>query len=333
VWQDTAWFTLNDAPNTIEFDWHAASSVGANDGSMAMWINGVQQVGLTGLDNDTRRIDRARLGAVAGMDPGTLGTYFFDAFESWRQTDPAPRPTPTNTPIIATNTPTSGPTAAPTNTPTATATLPVSDVIFADGFELGDLSAWTSNVNDAGDLSVSPVAALAGGQGLQVIIDDANAIHVTDDSPTAEPRYRARFYFDPNSIPMTNGDQHYIFRAFTGTTEMFRLELRFSAGLYQVRGRTLNDSGAWQDTNWFTLNDAPNIIEFDWQAANAAGANDGALTLWINEVEQVGLTGLDNDTRRIDRARLGAVAGLDAGTLGTYFFDAFESRRQTYIGP
>jgi hypothetical protein len=31
--------------------------------------------------------------------------------------------------------------------------------------------------------------------------------------------------------------------------------------------------------------------------------------------------------------QLGAVSGIDAGTLGTYYMDAFESRRQTYIGP
>jgi hypothetical protein len=42
---------------------------------------------------------------------------------------------------------------------------------------------------------------------------------------------------------------------------------------------------------------------------------------------------VDNDTRRIDQARLGAVSGIDTGTRGTYYFDAFESRRQTFIGP
>jgi hypothetical protein len=42
---------------------------------------------------------------------------------------------------------------------------------------------------------------------------------------------------------------------------------------------------------------------------------------------------VDNDTRRIDRIRLGAVSGLDSGTSGIYYFDAFESHRQTYIGP
>jgi hypothetical protein len=30
---------------------------------------------------------------------------------------------------------------------------------------------------------------------------------------------------------------------------------------------------------------------------------------------------------------LGAVAGIDAGTKGSMYFDAFESRRETYVGP
>jgi hypothetical protein len=81
------------------------------------------------------------------------------------------------------------------------------------------------------------------------------------------------------------------------------------------------------------LSDIPHSIELDWRAATAPGANDGGLTLWIDGVERQALTGIDNDTRRIDRVLLGALAGIDTGTRGTYFFDAFESRRQTYIGP
>jgi hypothetical protein len=47
----------------------------------------------------------------------------------------------------------------------------------------------------------------------------------------------------------------------------------------------------------------------------------------------IGACGIDNDISRIDRVLLGALASLDAGTLGTYFFDAFDSRRGSYIGP
>src|SRR6185503_15926084 len=122
---------------------------------------------------------------------------------------PAPSPTATFT---RTNTPTPGPSPTPTMTLTPTPTSPVTDLIFADGFESGNLAAWTSNSNDLGDLSVSNSAALVGTRGLQAVIDDINSIYVTDDTPNAEPRYRARFYFDPNSIVMLNGDTHFIFR-------------------------------------------------------------------------------------------------------------------------
>ena len=190
------------------------------------------------------------------------------------------------------------------------------------------------DANDGGDLSVSAAAALAGANGLQAVIDDTNSMYLTNDTPNAEPRYRARFYFDPNSVSMSSGAAHFLFRGFLGTsTQVVRVEFRFSSGAYQIRAALTNDGSTWTNTNWFTITDAPHAIEFDWQAATAVGANNGSLTLWIDGIQEASLNGIDNDTRRIDRVRLGAVAGLDAGTSGTYFFDAFESRRQSFIGP
>ena len=221
-------------------------------------------------------------------------------------------------------------TATPTRTLTATS---AADVIFADGFESGSLSAWSSAVIDAGDLSVNASAALVGSKGLQAVVDNTGAIYVTDDTPNAETRYRARFYFDPNSISMASGNAHYIFYGYSGTsTVVSRVELRYSSGNYQLRAAVRNNSSTWTSSNWFTISDAPHFIEIDWRAATAPGANNGSLALWIDSVQWANLTGINNDTRRIDRARLGAIEGLDSGTLGTYYFDAFESRKQTYIG-
>ncbi|MBI4772025.1 MAG: hypothetical protein HY784_16820 [Chloroflexi bacterium] len=67
--------------------------------------------------------------------------------------------------------------------------------------------------------------------------------------------------------------------------------------------------------------------------ATAPGANNGGLTLWLDGVQQADLSGIDNDTGRIDRVAPGPLSGLDAGTSGREYFDAFESRRQGYIGP
>ena len=111
------------------------------------------------------------------------------------------------------------------------------------------------------------------------------------------------------------------------------MEFRNSAGAYQIRAALLNDGTTWTNTSWFNIGDAPHFIELDWRAATAAGANNGGLTLWIDGIQKQDLVNIDNDTRRIDRARLGALTGMDAGTSGTYYFDAFESRRQSYIGP
>jgi uncharacterized protein YjiK len=241
--------------------------------------------------------------------------------------------TPTAT-FTRTNTPTPGPSPTPTLTQTPTATSVVTDLIFADSFESGNLSAWTSSSIDLGDLSVSNLAALVGTKGLQALIDDINSIYVTDDTPNAEPRYRAQFYFDPNSIRMASGDTHFIFRGYSGTTTIvLRVQFRFSNGVYQLRAGLVGDGSTWANSNWLTISDASHAIELDWRAATGVGANNGSLTLWIDGVQQASLLGVDNDTRRIDRARLGAVSGVDTSTSGTYYFDAFESRRQTFIGP
>jgi hypothetical protein len=233
-----------------------------------------------------------------------------------------------NPPPTPTRTPTPGP------TPTSTPTSPVTDLIFADGFESGNFSAWTSSVTNNGNLSVSPGAALSGSYGLQATFNNTNPMNVQTDSPNAEPRYRARFYFDPNSIPMVSGDAHIFFQGNAGTTTaVVRGSFRFSNSKYQVRFGLINDGGTWLNTSWFDISDAPQPIEIDWGAATSAGANNGFLTLWINGVQKANLTGIDNDTRRIDRVLLGPRSAIDSGTQGTYFFDAFESRRQTYIGP
>ena len=80
-------------------------------------------------------------------------------------------------------------------------------------------------------------------------------------------------------------------------------------------------------------------MEVAWQAASAAGANDGVLTFWVDDSQQGSFTNIDSDTRRFDYVQFGIVGGVDigrslpAGSRGAMYFDAFESRRDSYIGP
>ena len=98
-----------------------------------------------------------------------------------------------------------------------------------------------------------------------------------------------------------------------------------------------NDAGAYSNTPFVTISDASHRIEIDWQSATSAGANNGSLRLWIDGTSEATptqtLSGIDNDTLRIEQVQLGPQGVIDAGTVGTYYFDAFVSRRTTFIGP
>lgn len=214
-------------------------------------------------------------------------------------------------------------------------TVTVTDLIFADSFEAGNLSAWSGSVIEDGNLSVSASAALMGTRGLQALINDNNTIYVRDDSPVAEPRYRVRFYFDPNSIAMAANEMHQIFSGRTAAgTVVLQIEFRYTnSNAYQVRALIANEGTPYISSGWFTISDAPHALELDWRAATAPGANNGGVTFWIDGVQRANVTSINNDTRRIDSVRMGAGSGIDNGTRGTYYFDAFVSTRQSYIGP
>jgi hypothetical protein len=209
------------------------------------------------------------------------------------------------------------------------------DPIFSDGFESGSFSAWSSATTGGGDLSVSSAAAHTGTNGMQATVNDTSPLFVTDSSPASETRYRARFWFNPNGIVMAKNAAHYLLEGQnTSGTTLVRIELRWNGKAYQVRAAAAKDTASgFATTSWFTMTNAWHAIEIDWRASSAPGANSGGLTLWIDGVQSANLTGVDNDTRRIESARLGALDGIDAGTHGTSYFDDFVSRRQSYIGP
>ena len=226
----------------------------------------------------------------------------------------SPQPTPTFT-----STPTDTPTPGPTNTPTPTSA--VTDLIFKDGFESGNLSAWTTSSTNGGNLSVSPNAALSGSFGLQATFTNTTTMFVRDDSPNAEPRYRARFYFNPNSMTMATGDNVTLLQGLDPSGQVvLAVQFNRSSTSYQLRARAY-DSGLtnYVNTAYVTITDAVHVVEVDW-------GNDGHLSFWVDGVQQASLTGIQNSSYVMDNVRLGA--GYMSGTIsGTFYLDAFESRR------
>jgi hypothetical protein len=175
---------------------------------------------------------------------------------------------------------------------------------------------------------VSTGAALQGNYGLQAAFTNKTNMFVRNDSPSGETRYRARFYFNPNSISMATGDTITLFQGLDASgTVVFSIQFNRSSAGYQLRARSY-DSGlaAFVSTPYFTISNAVQTVEIDW-------GNDGHFTFWIDGTQQANLTGINNSVYRIETVRLGAPTMTISGTSGTFYIDTFESRRSTYIGP
>jgi hypothetical protein len=129
------------------------------------------------------------------------------------------------------------------------------DAIFVDGFESGDLSGWSSAVVDGGDLSVSGAAALEGSYGLAALVDDTTKIYVQDDSPVDETHYRMRFMFDPNSIstPTYNAVDLFYTKDLNVTYTTYYIQMRNSAGSYQVQFYARIDDEVYVGSGWITI--------------------------------------------------------------------------------
>ena len=212
------------------------------------------------------------------------------------------------------------------------------DMIFADGFESGSLRAWSAGSSDGGDLAVSGDAALrATTAGLRALLGHAGGAYVEDHSPTAENRYRARFYFDPNGFDPGEADGHFRTRLFVALGEspgrrLASVVLRRRAGRYALRASVRLDDDTQAETAFIPLSAGAHAVELDWHRASGAGAADGFLHLWLDGVPVSTFDGLANSRSPVDFVRLGALS-VKGGASGTLFWDEFESRRETYIGP
>ena len=217
------------------------------------------------------------------------------------------------------------------------------DLVFADGFELGNLAPWSSAQTDGGDLTLSAAAGMASTQhGLRAVVDDTASLFVSDATPQDANRYRARFRFDPGGFDPGEAEGHRRTRVFIAFEEdpnrrLAAVVLRRLSGAYGIMARTRLDDDSQADTPFVPITDAPHVIEIDWKRSSSPAASDGWLYLWIDgnaagSNPAAALTGLDNSLGAVDFVRLGALS-VKSGAAGTLSFDEFESRNQSYIGP
>jgi hypothetical protein len=212
------------------------------------------------------------------------------------------------------------------------------DLIFADGFESGDFSAWASATTGNGDLTVEASAAMGGSAwGMRAAVDERANLFVEDDSPQDESRYRARFYLDPTGFVAAPAPRRARAQVFAAYDESPRrrvvwLVLRVRNGQHAVAALVDRDGLRPARTGFVPIAPGPHSVELDWRRASGPDTGDGSFQLWIDGAPAATLTGLDNPARAVDSVRLGAQS-LRGRASGTLAWDEFESRRESYIGP
>ncbi len=221
----------------------------------------------------------------------------------------------------------------------------------ADGFESGDFSRWTGSVTDGGDLSVSTQAALQGTYGMKALIDDQNAMYVVDNRMFSARNYTASFNLKIANLSMACDKSLTILQGYHASGQSV-----FSVGVecvnvgsvppqdggallnalssppggtyrYYVWAKPYTDTGPSNQVIRIEISSSfSGNVRIEWQAAQASGTDDGALTLVVRKPQEVSsaIVDIDNDSLAVDEIRLGALA-VGSGLSGWFAVDTFDS--------
>lgn len=157
---------------------------------------------------------------------------------------------------------------------------------------------------------------------------------VADHSPAGEDHYAVRFLLNAQNLMLTS-DARLVLLEGADDSGRSWLELVMtyvdSTNSRRLSVSALQDGGGRSGSTPFDLTDGWHAVEVEWWAS-APGAADGRVEIRLDGALQAGLSGLDNDTGRIDQARWGVMDAL-ATTSGHLDLDEFVSRRAGPIGP
>ena len=175
----------------------------------------------------------------------------------------------------------------------------------------------TIKIDPVGGPMVDTLAAQSGTYGLSIPVMDATVRHCSFTDPTAETAVTTECWLDPNDLTMGNGDSFYFMTALNFYSRLYYI---LAGDIYYIHSTVVTDTGT-TSTGYHLITDAPHKIRHEWQASSAAGADDGYLKLYIDNVLVETISGVDNDTKTIETISFGAVSAIDATTSGIFYMD------------
>jgi len=193
-----------------------------------------------------------------------------------------------------------------------------------------DLSEYTGTVTDGGDLSVHVDAAMAGTtRGLHCVIDDTTEIYGWKTLAGAFTQVRFRFYLDPNSMTIGDGDSFGICTCYSvaGTVSTVYLGYTIASG-YQIVGGWKDDEGGWTWSDWILISDVDHYIEVHSVAETGDGNNDGTGEIWLDGSSEDTVANLGNwgmFDSGLSSMHIGALWTVPASAEGTLYLDELKA--------
>lgn len=213
------------------------------------------------------------------------------------------------------------------------------NVTLESGNLIGGGDAFDSFVNDGAQGSVEVAAALGGsGKGLQIVIDDTNAIYGTrNQAAPASDEIRSRAYFHTNGMTFGAGEDFIYLDVYCAGAPwaLARINVGHTGASYEVGCSGFNDAG-FISSDWANISDGEHYIEVHIERSTGVGDNNGRIRWWLDGVLQFTWNNVDNwDAFAIlSSFKMGAKAGIDAGTSGTFYCDELKANDDgSEIGP
>ncbi len=297
------WYSVGDGWQAISLDWKASSGMSFADGGMSLYINNGLKQSLTFLDNDTLRVENSMI-CTEGLDAGTSGQLYIDDYEMRRLNLPE---------------------MIPDTTETFTYEEP-EDLLFEDGFELGDTSLWSSTYVSNAAINVIQTKKYYGNYGIECLINQFNSeLKLKKEFIDNQSSLNIGFYFTRAALSIGLGDNLQFFDLYdeNGTRIGYvNIKNKKQVGR-QLTFTTYKDDGTAVTTPYTLIDSNWHSIQLKWVAATSAGANNGYIQLYLDGVLKGGVYNIDNDTRAIKSVAV-HTARTGGYVYGKYYLDNIE---------
>lgn len=190
-------------------------------------------------------------------------------------------------------------------------------------------------IDPVGAPMVNTLAAKNGTYGLMIPVLDSTTRYGLFTGPAAETIVTIEYWINPSVMTIGTAWQFWIPMLAQNAALGWIIDCLLSddAGGYRFRARAHNDLAGVNQTGYFSLLSDWNLIRLVWAASTGPGNDDGYLLMYINTNLKDIVSGIDNDTKVVDRILVGAPSNIHSSIYGILTMDDIRWADEAFLLP